>query len=160
MWHAPTNRSISCASLLGESSIAPSWPVVQPAEPAYSSLNESSPHFANVWCSDMFQPFVSLSSCNRYALQGLPDVLALPVSLQLRILQCLAACQREVATNCRLCVEEKTYNLLSLAMRCYATLGLVVFALLLALYPVVAIVVLVLLLLFGWLLGYTILGCS
>ena len=45
-------------------------------------------------------------------------------------------------------------------MRCYATLGLVVFALLLALYPVVAVVVLVLLLLFGWLLGYTILGCS
>ncbi|CAE7206156.1 ALOX15 [Symbiodinium sp. CCMP2592] len=80
----------------GESSVAPSWPVVQPPEPAYSTLND-----------------------------------------------CQTCLRCPSAYGCGCC-----------SALCYATLGLVVFALFLVLYPFVAALALVLLLLFGWLAGY------
>ena len=68
-----------------------------------------------------------------------------------------------VAARCRLsiqllCGSELSSCTCSAPPRCYATLGLVVFALFLVLYPFVAALALVLLLLFGWLAGSVMLG--
>jgi len=80
----------------GGSSIAPSWPVVQPPEPPYSSLSD-----------------------------------------------------------CQTCLRcPSAYGCGGCRIPCYAILGLVLFAIMMALYPVLVSLVLLALVIFGWLLGY------